>query len=545
MKLGLRKYFVLFFLFIAISGLFVFFIAEAIAQREQSNRAINLEIVNRRAVNEVRDALENFATLLSGLRSHIRYSEEFPSERELQQFLQYQIEQLRFDDSIIISYVDTTHYFRYSFTPYTIDPSGLKNTAVQDIVGTDGIQRLEMIMNSDDYYAYPPYNLVEGKVGFPVNFGVIINGRSLGYVSAITDFKPVIDRVYNRGNAPDFVFSFQTIDGYDFDRERVYDGSTIYNNTEDPEFYKNYDKEEADFIYTRVPYYNTVFRIGTAYKEPYQRNPWISLLLAVWYASLILFLVFALRQLYLYRLNTIQIEQQRAELDRLSKTRNRFFSIVAHDIKNPMAAIMMLIGLLKGEEFKKESTKKIVRGLSDATKSTMTLLDNILDWSKLERGEMTFQPEALSLYHAVEGVLEMLRISLELKNLEAINRVSPEVTIHADPNMIATILRNLISNSIKFTQSGGKISISHREEQAAHWCCVQDNGVGMAPEELKNLFEVTTTISKLGTNDEKGTGLGLVLCKEFVDKHQGEITIESELQQGTTICFSIPKRSDQ
>ncbi|MDP3150497.1 MAG: PAS domain S-box protein [Ignavibacteria bacterium] len=231
------------------------------------------------------------------------------------------------------------------------------------------------------------------------------------------------------------------------------------------------------------------------------------------------------------------------ELKELNKSKDKFFSIVAHDLKSPFQGLLGLSEILI-EDYSEMSDEQVVQYLKmirTTTKDVYRLIKNLLDWSRLQSGRMEYKPEKLNLHQLCDGVFKLIRPTATKKNLQMHNDVSQSVYVYADMNMLNSILQNLISNSVKFTNDYGLITISSDEKDDFYEITISDNGVGMNDKDLAKLFKIDEHFSTKGTKDESGTGLGLLLCKELVEKHGGTIWAESTLGSGTKFHFTIPK----
>lgn len=227
----------------------------------------------------------------------------------------------------------------------------------------------------------------------------------------------------------------------------------------------------------------------------------------------------------------------------LNASKDKFFNIIAHDLRSPFSSILGFSNLL--EEQMKE---KNYAGIEDyagyiqkSAKHAMSLLTNLLDWARSQTGKMEFKPEYIDLINLVDDAFIIASDSAAQKSISLVKDFANNIPVIADKNMVSIILRNIISNAIKFTYTGGKIVVSIIQKPDEVIVSVKDNGVGMSPENLNNLFKIDSNHTTLGTSKEKGTGLGLLLCKEFVEKHEGKIWVESNLGNGSTFCFSLPK----
>lgn len=237
-------------------------------------------------------------------------------------------------------------------------------------------------------------------------------------------------------------------------------------------------------------------------------------------------------------------EQKRKEkqLSELNATKDKFFSIIAHDLKNPFFGIMGLTSMLTDSEHELNEVEKekILNEIKELSSRTYKMLENLLNWSRSQTGTIEFHPEKLSLSELIIESKLQLDGSAEVKKIKILADYGEDISVFADRNMIETVLRNIISNSIKFTPNKGSIRITSKHNNELAVICVEDSGIGMDEEALNELFKIDKTKKSVGTAGEKGTGLGLILCKEFVEKNGGKIWAESILNNGTNIYFSIP-----
>lgn len=227
----------------------------------------------------------------------------------------------------------------------------------------------------------------------------------------------------------------------------------------------------------------------------------------------------------------------------LNATKDKFFSIIAHDLKSPLNSLIGFLHILSArvDAFSPEELSKFARDMNKSVGSLMELLDNLLQWARSQTQTIDFEPSTLDLSDVVTSNISLVHASAQNKNLQVISEIEAGQTVFADKNMLSSVLRNLISNAIKFTPSGGQITISSQSLENEVEVKVQDTGIGIGPTGLEKLFRLDTYHTTLGTASEKGNGLGLILCKEFVERNGGTITVESEQKKGTTFRFTIPK----
>lgn len=232
------------------------------------------------------------------------------------------------------------------------------------------------------------------------------------------------------------------------------------------------------------------------------------------------------------------------KLKELNSTKDKFFSILAHDLKNPLGSFYSVAELLNDEydNIPEASKKQYLKIITESAKQLYSLLENLLTWSRSQRGLISFTPTEFDIYSLADNTIQILKLTASGKGIKLINNVSKDIYVNADMNLINAVLRNLMSNAIKFTDNGGEITISAIDSTSDYIAIfVRDAGVGISKDGLNNLFKIDKSVSTLGTNGESGTGLGLILCKEFIEMHKGKIWAESELGVGTTFYFTLPK----
>lgn len=237
-----------------------------------------------------------------------------------------------------------------------------------------------------------------------------------------------------------------------------------------------------------------------------------------------------------------QIEKANIELNKANVTKDKFFSILSHDLKSPFTGILGLSELLssEAENMKTKEITSIGSSIHNSAKHTFELLNQLLDWSRSQLGVISFEPSHLNINSLIDRIIKSSQSSASVKNLSIETNYCSNSQIEADDNMLSTVIRNLLNNSIKFTPTGGKIVIETKIEDQFIQISIKDNGVGINSDVLENLFKLGSVTSTLGTNNEKGTGLGLILCKEFVEKHGGKIWAESEVSRGSNFHILLP-----
>lgn len=237
-----------------------------------------------------------------------------------------------------------------------------------------------------------------------------------------------------------------------------------------------------------------------------------------------------------------ELEKSNEQLKVLNDTKDRFFSIIAHDLRNPFHAVKGLseVLLMNYDKIAPEKAKKYIDLIHSSSASGSSLLENLLNWSRSQTGNIAFEPETFDLHELLKQTFSLLDTEANRKNIQLKQTVNPQTYIFADINMLSTIFRNLVFNAIKFTPDGGSIVISSVQQPQQVIISVKDTGIGISKESQEKLFNIHTNFSTAGTQNEQGTGLGLILCKEFVERHGGKIWVESEKGNGCEFKFSLP-----
>jgi len=320
-----------------------------------------------------------------------------------------------------------------------------------------------------------------------------------------------------------------------------------------------YPENKRDATYTNLDPGNYVFRVKGSNNDGLWNNKGTSIMIKIlppwwstlWFRLILISSIISLSTVFfLSRIRQLKnqkillektVEIKTAELKELNASKDKFFSIIAHDLKNPFNNIIGFSELLE-EEF---SSGKLVNGneysrmINSTAVHTYRLLENLLDWANSQRGKISFNAEKINLSEIIRDEFNTLDDVSRGKNIELRSNVGDAMVIVADKNMVKTILRNLISNAIKFTHRNGMVEVKASYEKNYIEISVCDNGVGMTKETMSELFRIDANLSTRGTENERGTGLGLFLCKEFVEKHSGKLWVESEPGIGSVFKFIL------
>ena len=243
------------------------------------------------------------------------------------------------------------------------------------------------------------------------------------------------------------------------------------------------------------------------------------------------------------RVNThVKLYQQSIELQKLNITKDKFFSIIAHDLRGPMGGFKGMTELLAEHmiNMTMAEVQEHLGTLRDSSSNLFRLLENLLQWARLQQGSVPFDPEEIHLQSIAKENIGLIQEQAKHKGVEITQDISGQLKVFADNNMLQTILRNLLSNAVKFSSTGGKVSISAKAaDEKSIEISIKDSGIGMAQEMVDNLFKLDARNGRPGTDGEPSTGLGLLLCKEFIETLGGKIKVESQVGKGSVFTFTI------
>ncbi|NLT52656.1 MAG: PAS domain-containing protein [Ignavibacteria bacterium] len=237
----------------------------------------------------------------------------------------------------------------------------------------------------------------------------------------------------------------------------------------------------------------------------------------------------------------VKLTESEEKLKELNANKDKFFSIISHDLKSPFTSLLGFSDFLLNDidEMEKDEIKEFVQNINSSAKGVFKLLQNLLEWSRLQTDRIEFFPGLFDIGILINDLKDIYVANLIQKSIKLEITLDNDLKVYADKNMIETVIRNLLSNAIKFTPNGKKIHITAKRNDEFVYVSVRDEGVGISESNMKKLFRIDEHLTTDGTNAEKGTGLGLILCKEFVNKNGGEIQVSSEINNGTEFKFNL------
>ncbi len=336
--------------------------------------------------------------------------------------------------------------------------------------------------------------------------------------------------------------------------------------------------------YTNIDPGNYIFRVKASNDDGIWNEAGASLIIkivppfwaTIWFKSIVIFIILAF-MVWMFRRQVKSIERQNLKLEKLvrkrtaelekeiairketeealrkseqdllksNKSKDRFFSIIAHDLKSPFSSLLGYSEWLKGEmnNLSKEELNNSFSNMNKSIKKVFELLQNLLEWARIQNGKIEYNPSSFDLKILIDNTVGFIEFKALNKDIKIINKIHDSLYVYADQNMLNSVFQNLLTNSLKFSFPGEEVIISSKINENDVEVSIKDNGVGIAPENLNNLFRIDIYHSTLGTNEERGTGLGLVLCKELVERNKGKIWVESKKGKGSVFTFTIPLTS--
>ncbi|HSH04541.1 MAG TPA: hybrid sensor histidine kinase/response regulator [Anaerolineae bacterium] len=248
-------------------------------------------------------------------------------------------------------------------------------------------------------------------------------------------------------------------------------------------------------------------------------------------------------QLKIRQVNTY-LQEQNQRLADLNASKDKFFSIISHDLRGPFNSLIGLSQLIakQYETMTSEEIGELAKHIHNTAKASYNLLQNLLTWARLQRGQVTWTPEMVDLQRSSQRIIQLLTSAAHHKQITLNNDVPADTFVYADQEMLHTILRNLVANAIKFTPHDGSVTVAISAEPTPDWLAIHivDTGVGIAPEDQEKLFKTDIHHTTKGTEQEDGSGLGLIICYEMIQRHRGNIWVDSKIGEGTTFSFTLP-----
>ncbi len=333
------------------------------------------------------------------------------------------------------------------------------------------------------------------------------------------------------------------------DFENAYHYQSLFKNYSDSIYNEEKERTIAYFHLKRKAAENE--KLSTDIKIQQQKIKTKNILLVSFIAGIIL-LAFVIVLLFrknalktslneALRRKNVEIDKKNKSLEQLNATKDTFFRIIAHDLKGPLGVMISFTDLLKEnlQDFNNEEILEFIKKLHNTSTEGFKLLENLLDWARSQSGKLVYEPKSMNLSSVIEENILLVAHNAREKKININNNISKDAVAFADKNMTSTIMRNLLSNAVKFTPENGSVNINATSGENNINICVTDTGVGINAEDMDKLFLIEKKHHTKGTLNEKGSGIGLILCKEMVEKQGGSISCESTEGKGTTFCFSL------
>lgn len=495
-------------------------------EAENQNRLLK---IHSAAMLRAQAGMDVYIALVSSLRSFVKNTPEFPSEKQLQSYLNDFLSELKFNDSIVVNFVNTNHEFVYVFAPNEIDPAELKGKSVKDLRTEEEIDELSKLLLTNEIKLFEPINLKEGWAGFPFNFSVKdIKGQPIGYMAPIINVKYLLDYFYPI-NDSEFVHYFRYKDSIYITREAVYDGSTIFNKKRDAQFFRNYNIDPNNFISDNLNLFGLNLEVGTAYKKQPEIQSNLVLVSYIWYVGLIVFSIITLVQfLRNYRLNSKLeiaqevIEQKNIKLQKRVDQVQTLIQEIHHRIKNNMMIITSLIDM-QSKEYKDPKIKQALQQSKNRIKSISLVHQKLYDSDTLN--DIKVKDYINQLINYIDQTVNFS----EREITKEIN-IPPALNFDGETMMpLGLILNELLINSYKYAFKSAKknrLSIEINLSDDGYILIYDDHGPGLPQTiDLKN-----------------SSSLGLQLIMLLVEELHGSITYKKDDLSKFEITFK-PKSS--
>ncbi len=238
-----------------------------------------------------------------------------------------------------------------------------------------------------------------------------------------------------------------------------------------------------------------------------------------------------------------QLKRSEDELKSINASKDKFFSLIAHDLRSPFTSLLSFSEFLIEDinDLTRDEIKNFAEKINEAARNVFTLLENLLQWARVQSGKIPVQPTSFDIFQKIDQVINLLAQNAENKKIKVVNETASKTIVYADDDMLFSVIQNLLSNAIKFSHERGTVIFHSNIYGNQVEVSISDNGVGIKEEDLAKLFRIDVSYSTYGTKDEKGSGLGLILCKEMIERNKGKIWVESKAGEGTTFTFTLPK----
>lgn len=483
-----------------------------------------LQKVHSDAMLRASAGIDVYAALVSSLRSHVKYSNKLPEEADLQSFLKDLIKDLNFNDSIVVSFLDTNHEFKYLFSPTQINAANLKGKNAAEFRPEEEIDKLNMLMKTDKISLFEPINLHEGWAGFPFNFSVKnSNNTTIGYFAPVINVKYLLDYFYT-SHEEEFVHRFNINDSFDISREVIYDGTSIFNTKRDPQYYKNFNIAPENFVNSNLDVFGIKLNVASAYKKQPIVKSNLAILAYFWYAGLMGLSVLTLVQFFKnqklnqkLKLANFNIEEKNSQLEKSINHVQTLIKEIHHRIKNNM---MMITGLLdmQSNEYEDPKIKKALEQSKNRIQSMSLIHEKLYGSDTLE------DIRAIDYIRQLIDYIERTVKNSDIKIKKVIN-IPGTLTFDGETMVpLGLILNELITNSYKYAFKPNRDNLLNLEMKIlddGYLLTYSDNGPG-----IPDTIDINNTES-----------LGMQLIVILSEELHGEMTYSKSDLSTFTIPF--------
>ena len=328
---------------------------------------------------------------------------------------------------------------------------------------------------------------------------------------------------------------------FDYFKSAVALKDSLFNNNEiakftDLQIKYNIEKQERENLLLRKD--NEIQKVTIKQQKIVSRQ------LIAGGVLILLVLAFIARSRISFKKLSLKLEKSEKELQIANANKDKFFTIIAHDLKSPFNGLLGLTEILAEEfdELPPETIKKMIFAIKDSSSKVYELLVSLLQWAQIQTNKIEFKYKNINLFLKCKQITELFETNAKNKNILLNNKINKNTIVYADRNALETVLRNMVSNAVKFTKPGGEVTIESESDHNKTTVSVTDTGIGMSEETIDQLFRIDVNITTIGTNNESGTGLGLIISKELIEKHGGSIIVESKLGVGSKFIFTLPNK---
>jgi two-component sensor histidine kinase len=514
----ISKRFITILLFLSIGGFYLQNLLYSHQDLEQKKIQDKLHKTHSDAIIRARAGINVYAALVSSVKSYTKNAATFPTEIELQNYLNDLLDEINFNYSIVVNFIDKNHVFNYVITPETIDPAGLKGVSVKAFIDEERIAELDSLMTTDGIRLFTPINLREGWVGFPFNYSVRDKQDTiLGYMAPIINAKYLLDYFYESDYDMEFMHKFIVKDSVDLTREVVYNETTIFNKKRDPEYYKNFKVSEDEFIYSNINVFGLDLKIGSAYKKRPKISNTIAYFGYVWYFFFSISIIVITYQFSKNKRLNKSLKLANSDLEKSLIKIQTLIKEIHHRIKNNMQMIAGVLTLQQDET----DNKHVISALEQSKSRiySMALVHEKL-YENISLKEIKTKEYIEQLIAFVEQIIGNKEISLK-KSFT----IDDALIFDADTTSnLGLMLNELITNSYKHafkTDKENTLEVSIIKKEDHYLLIYSDNGAGL-PENY---------------NFEASESLGMQLILILADQLNGEIKYSNKQKSTFEISF--------